>query len=252
MAAALGAGSISGSTLHSHQRRKLRHRCQPGRKLYLLLRRAASAKNCGRQSGVADQSTSRKPTSPITYSGTSMNVLPLSGNRRRFPAIHWCLLSTRAAPAPGTISGNTLTITSVGNFVIDANQAGNVDYSAAAQVQRSIAVNALTAQAINFTQPTTPVTYSSGLTIPLGATGGASGNAVVFTIDGGSTGAGSISGSMLTVSAAGSFVIDANQAGNSTYSAAPQVQRTVVDQIRRRRPSTSLSPLRRSPTAAHP
>ena len=83
-------------------------------------------------------------------------------------------------------------------------------------------------QTINFTQPTSPVTYSSGLTIPLSATGGASGNPVVFTIDTSSSGTGSITGSTLTVTAAGTFVIDANQAGNTNYSAATQVQKSVV------------------------
>jgi hypothetical protein len=83
-------------------------------------------------------------------------------------------------------------------------------------------------QAINFTQPTSPVTYSSGLQITLSATGGASGNAVVFTIDSSSTATGTVSGSTLTVTGAGNLVIDANQAGNADYSAAPQVQRTVV------------------------
>jgi hypothetical protein len=167
-----------------------------------------------------------QPTSPVIYSGTSVNV-PLSatggasGNAVVFTI-------DGSSTGTGTISGSTLTVTSVGTFVIDANQAGNTDYTAAPQVQRTVVANAPTPQAINFTQPTTPVTYSSGLTIPLVATGGASGNPVVFTIDGSSTGTGTISGSTLTVTAVGSFVIDANQAGNSSYSAAPQVQRTEV------------------------
>ena len=55
-----------------------------------------------------------------------------------------------------------------------------------------------------------------------------SGNPVVFSIDSTSTGTGSISGSTLTVTGAGTFVLDANQAGNSNYNAAPQVQQTLV------------------------
>ena len=133
-----------------------------------------------------------------------------------------------SSTATGSISGSTLTVTSTGNLVIDANQTGNTNYSAATQVQRTIVVNTLIAQAINFTQPTSPVTYASGLQISLSATGGGSENPVFFAIDGSSTGAGSITGATLTVTSVGSFVIDANQAGNSTYSAAPQVQRTVV------------------------
>jgi hypothetical protein len=92
----------------------------------------------------------------------------------------------------------------------------------------TIANATLQSQSITFAQPTSPVTYSSGLTIPLSATGGGSGNPVVFTVDAGSTGKGTISAGTLTVTSAGTLVIDANQAGNSSYSAAAQVQRTVV------------------------
>ena len=83
------------------------------------------------------------------------------------------------------------------------------------------------AQAITFTPPTSPVPYSAGLTIPLVATGGASGNPVVFSIDPSSTGSGSIVGSTLNVAGGGTFVIDANQAGSAAYTAAPQVQVSV-------------------------
>lgn len=86
---------------------------------------------------------------------------------------------------------------------------------------------ALTPQAISFTQPATPVTYSAGLTIPLSATGGPSGNPVVFTIDAASSGTGTITGNMLNVSSPGAFIIDANQAGNAQYTAAVQVQREI-------------------------
>lgn len=166
-----------------------------------------------------------QPTSPVTYSSGLQITLAATGGASGNPVVFTIDASSTAT---GSISGSTLTVTSTGNLVIDANQAGNANYSAATQVQRTIVVNTLLAQAINFTQPSTPVTYSSGLTISLVATGGASENPVVFTLDESSTGAGSISGGTLTVTSVGSFVIDANQAGNSTYSAAPQVQRTVV------------------------
>src|SRR6185437_8213975 len=65
-------------------------------------------------------------------------------------------------------------------------------------------------------------------TIILSATA-TSGLTVAFTIDASSTaGAGSISGTTLTVTGVGSIVIDANQAGNGSYFAAPLVQRTLV------------------------
>jgi len=110
---------------------------------------------------------------------------------------------------------------------IDANQAGNADYAAAPQVKRGVTVS-LIAQTITFPQPTTPVTYAAGLTITASATGGASGNPVVFTIDGSSTASATISGNVVTVNSPGVVYIDANQAGNADYAAAPQIKRGVT------------------------
>jgi N-acetylneuraminic acid mutarotase len=169
--------------------------------------------------------TFAQPTTPVTYSAGLTIPLSATGGASGNSVIFSIDASSTGT---GSISGSQVIVTSAGTFVIDANQAGNTNYSAAPQVQRTVVVNAPGAQAITFTQPTSPVTYSSGLQITLTATGGASGNPVVFTIDGSSTGSGSISGSTLTVTTVGSFTIDANQAGNSSYSAAPQVQRTVV------------------------
>ena len=82
-------------------------------------------------------------------------------------------------------------------------------------------------QTITFAAPTSPVTYGVS-PITLTATGGASGNPVMFTIDPSSTGTGMISGNTLKVTGAGTLVIDANQLGNTNYTAAAQVQRTIV------------------------
>jgi hypothetical protein len=164
-----------------------------------------------------------QPTTPITYAPSLTVTLVATGGASGNPVV---FSIDGASTGTGSISGATLSITTPGTFVIDANQAGNANYTAAPQVQRSLVVN-LAPQAINFTQPTSPVTYTAGLTVSLAATGGASGNPVVFSIDSSSTATGSISGSTVTVTSAGSLVIDANQAGNQDYSAAPQVQRTV-------------------------
>jgi len=130
----------------------------------------------------------------------------------------------------GTKSSSTLTVTKAGNIVIDANEAGGlvsgVYYDNAPQVQLTVVVNKAV-QAINF-QPLTPVTFATNLTVTLNATGGSSTSPVVFTADASSTGVGSISGNVLTVTHAGTFVIDANQAADANYSAAPQVQQVLV------------------------
>ena len=88
------------------------------------------------------------------------------------------------------------------------------------------------------TQGSQTITFPSpgpgavGQTATLTATGGASGNPVVFSVDA-SSGAGVCSvsgtnGSTLTYLAAGTCVVDANQAAGNGYAAAPQVQQTIT------------------------
>ena len=78
---------------------------------------------------------------------------------------------------------------------------------------------------ISFTAPSSGTVGDSAT---LSATA-SSGLPVVFSVDPAS-GAGvcAISGAVVSYAAAGSCVIDANQAGNGRYAAAPQVQRTIT------------------------
>jgi hypothetical protein len=128
-----------------------------------------------------------------------------------------------SGPGMCTVSGDTVTYTAVGTCVIDANQAGNATYAAALQVQRTITVSKTIPQSISFTAPASGTVNGSAT---LSAAGGGSGNPVVFSVD--SPGVCSVSGSTVTYTAAGSCVIDANQAGNATYAAAPQVQQSIT------------------------
>jgi hypothetical protein len=124
-----------------------------------------------------------------------------------------------------TVSGNTVTYVAGGSCVVDANQAGNAEYAAAPQVQRTIKISKLP-QSISFTAPPAGTVLSSAA---LTATGGASGNPVVFSVASSSgPGVCFLSGSTVSFGAPGSCVIDANQAGNAQYAAAPQVQRTIT------------------------
>jgi uncharacterized repeat protein (TIGR01451 family) len=112
--------------------------------------------------------------------------------------------------------------------VIDANQAGNASYTAAPQVTGTITVGQA-AQSISFTAPATGTVGGSAT---LTATGGGSGNPVVFSVDP-SSGSGvctvsGTNGATVSYAAAGSCVIDANQAGNASYTAAPQVTGTIT------------------------
>lgn len=72
--------------------------------------------------------------------------------------------------------------------------------------------------------PSSPVTY--GVTpITLSATGGGSGNPVTFSLV---SGPGSLTGSMLTITGAGTVVVTANQSGNANFTAAAQVTKSIV------------------------
>jgi hypothetical protein len=95
-------------------------------------------------------------------------------------------------------------------------------------------------QTITFSAPTSAL---FGSTLTLSATGGGSGNPVVFSLDSSSTlGACALSGandSVVTFTGSGNCVIDANQAGNNDYLAATTV--TVKISVTYSEPCLSLS-----------
>ena len=121
------------------------------------------------------------------------------------------------------VSGTVLNVGSQ-KLSVTLTPSNSTDYtSATASV--TLTVNQA-AQTITFTPPTTE--YYGVSPITLSATGGASGNPVIFSIV---SGPGSLSGtnnSILTVTGAGTIVIAANQAGNTNYTAAPQVTQSIT------------------------
>jgi hypothetical protein len=121
---------------------------------------------------------------------------------------------------PGTLNGNTLTITGAGAIVVTASQAGDDNYLAAPKIAQHIAA-AKEAQTITFPAVGNP-TYPSA-PITLGATA-SSGLAVTYTV----TGPASVSGSTLTLKGAGTVIIKASQVGNADFTAAPVVTQTVT------------------------
>ena len=123
-----------------------------------------------------------------------------------------------------TVSGSTVTYTAAGNCVIDANQAGNARYADAPQVQRTIKVSKLSQSIVFFAPPSGTILSSASLS----AIGGGSGNPVVFSVAPASGRVCRVSGTTVTYTASGRCVIDASQAGNHDYTAAPRVQQTIV------------------------
>ncbi len=127
-----------------------------------------------------------------------------------------------ASTTPGVcmVSGSTLTLVAAGTCTVNASQAGNGTYAAAADVPRSFAV-AAAAQTITFVSPgnqtlgITPAplvaSSTSGLTVALAST---------------TAGVCTVSGTTLTLVAVGTCTVNATQAGNATYAAATPLPRS--------------------------
>ena len=122
-----------------------------------------------------------------------------------------------------TVSGTTVTIVAVGTCSITASQSGNANYAAATPVTHSFTVGT-TAQTITFGPLSNQVfgaapfqlsaTASSGLPVSFSST---------------TSGVCTVSGSTVTILAAGTCSITATQAGNANYSAAnPVIQAFTV------------------------
>ncbi|GAA0707685.1 hypothetical protein GCM10009105_06640 [Dokdonella soli] len=132
-----------------------------------------------------------------------------------------------ASTTPGvcTVSGTAATMVAAGSCTITANQSGNGNYNAAPQVSQNVTIGKAS-QAITYTSTAPVGAKVGGATYSVAATGGASGNAVTFAIDAAASSVCSIAGSTVSFIGAGTCVIDASQAGNANYNAAPQAQQS--------------------------
>ena len=161
--------------------------------------------------------TSPAPTA-ATVGGATYNV---AGTATSGLALSFAIDATASSVC--SIAGSTVSFVGAGTCVINANQAGNGAYSAAAQVQQSFAVKS--PQTISFTSTAPTAATVGGATYAVAATA-TSGLAVNFTIDATASSVCSIAGSTISFIGAGTCVVNANQAGSATYNAALQVQQS--------------------------
>ena len=126
-----------------------------------------------------------------------------------------------------SISGATVTFMGGGTCTIDANQASADGYPAPPQVQQSFIVGA---QHIVFTSTPPSNAVVGGPPYTVTATGGPSGNPVVYSIAPTTASVCSISGATVSFIATGNCTIYANQAAGNGYIAAPRVQQSVFVQ----------------------
>ncbi|WP_333814192.1 Ig-like domain-containing protein [Tabrizicola sp.] len=133
-------------------------------------------------------------SNPVTFSSTSLGVC--------------------------TVSGSTVDFVGVGLCSLTAFQAGDANHNDGSADQ-SFAVDPQP-QTITFAPLTIAQGYPGGPTYAVSATGGASGEPVVLSVDAGSGANCSLSGNTVTFLAAGTCRINANQAGTAVYAAADQ------------------------------
>jgi len=154
------------------------------------------------------------PASPATYN-TTFSVSPTSTSG----------LTVTVTPSGAcSILGSTVTMTSgTGTCTLTASQAGNTNYSAAANVVRTVTAQKAS-QTITFAAPASPATYNTSFTVSPTST-----SALTVTVT--PSGVCSILGSSVTMtSGTGTCTLTASQAGDTNYNAASDVVRTVTAQ----------------------
>ncbi len=130
-------------------------------------------------------------------------------------------VSYTVTAGPATVAGNTVTLTGAGTVTIQASQSGNATYAAATPVSQSFTV-VLATQTITF--PAIPGHVVGDAPFTLSATA-SSGLAVTYTV---TSGPATLSGNTVTLTGAGTVVIQATQAGNASYAAATSISQSFI------------------------
>lgn len=134
-------------------------------------------------------------------------------------------LTLDAASSGCNFVSGVVSFTAAGTCLIDANQAGDGLWAPAPQAQQSITVNRKS-QTITFTSTNpSPVHVGDPNYTPLATA--TSGLTVTLSLDAASSGCTLLSG-VVSYTSAGTCLIDANQAGNSVWAPAAQVQQSIT------------------------
>jgi hypothetical protein len=144
--------------------------------------------------------------SPITVSATATSGLPVTFSSLTTPIC--------------TVSGTTVTFVTIGSCTIRASQAGNANFAAAPDVEHTFAVGK-DDQTISFAALPGKTYGDVPFTVSATATSG-----LPVTFSSLTTPVCTVSGTTVTIVAAGSCTIRASQPGNATWNAAPGVDRT--------------------------
>lgn len=157
--------------------------------------------------------------SAVNDSGTVVGFSTVPGDTASH-AFSWTAAGGMSDLTPDSLNANAYAVNAGGQVAGYATSSGRDVHAMLWSPQRP--------QQISFTS--SPPRYpAAGRTYGLSATGGGSGNPVTFTIDpSSSAGTCALAGDTVSFAAPGTCVIDADQAGDAAYLAAPRVQQTVT------------------------
>ena len=192
--------------------------------------------------GRADQSITSfaaTPVNPLFSPGGTFSVSATPG------ASSSPLVFGSASSGVCTVNGSTVTMLSAGACMLTADQAGDANYNAAPQLALNVAIGRAEQTITQFiATPANPV-FSVGGSFAISAMPGESANPVIF--GSASSAVCTVAGSTVSILAAGTCALTANQAGNDNYNAAPQVNLDVpitkADQVITNFASTPAAPL---------
>jgi len=145
-------------------------------------------------------------TAPFVVSATASSGLPLTLTSTTMPV---CM-----------VSGSTVTLVAAGTCTIQASQAGNSNYNAAATVIRSFTVAKLS-QTITF-----GALSSKTFGVPPFSVTATASSRLPVTFASTTTAVCTVSATTVTVNAGGTCTIRASQAGDANYAAAPSVSQS--------------------------
>lgn len=183
-----------------------------------------AVKTVAGQSAVYLQGTAAKSNQNVSFGAAPTLVVNGTGNVSASATSGLAVSYSTTTPGVCTINGSTVTVVSAGTCTIAANQAGNSTYNAAPPATQNITVNKIN-QTVSFTSA--PASLAVGATGTVSATGGGSGNSVIFTSTNNNICTIS-NGNTVTGVSAGTCTIAANQAGNAAYNAATQVTQNIA------------------------
>jgi MBG domain (YGX type) len=179
-------------------------------------------------SGVVKQAVNPAPVVTVTENGQHIGGVPITLAYSGTGSPTGLGPVTTAGGTGATFSSLTATAAAQGTLTVSLPITGSGNSVQPPALTASATLNIhSTAQTITFVAPS-PLTYGYA-PFTLTATGGASANQVIFSLDAASTpGAAVLSGNTLTITGVGTIVIDANQAAGAGYTAAAQVQQRIV------------------------